>query len=143
MLSFKQMLGVRKYLRTLPGGLLAAMVAYSLVIQASIAGVCLAMQAGTPDQLDLVLCSAATSATVADAIQSGTDHKSGPAGTGCESCFAAAQNSGQIAVGELNAAPERIVFGEVRVLYGTKGDIHSVPQYRRMAGDPRAPPAIA
>jgi hypothetical protein len=135
------MMRVRKYLRTLPGGLLAALVAYSLIIQASIAGVCLAMQSGPSHQPDLILCSG--TATTADAIQRDVDHKSGPVGSGCESCFAAAQNNGQITAGEYDAVPLRVVFGEVRALYGTNGDVHSVPHYRRMAGDPRGPPPVS
>ena len=120
------------------GGLLALYLAYSLTIQAVMASVSFGMLAGAaPDLAGFALCSVASHHA---APASGDRQTPAPQ---CPFCFVAAQSAGHFATaGEAPAFPAyagMLIFAISHPL----GDGTFVPQFRRKAGEPRAPPAVS
>jgi hypothetical protein len=122
------------------GGLLAVYVAYSLALQAMVAGVGLGMSAfAAPGPTGLVICSFASAHTAAP---NGDQQKPNPAPQ-CPFCFVAAQCAGHVATaGEAPACPAYHGL-PVAAISNTGGDGVFVPQFRHRHGEPRAPPAFS
>jgi hypothetical protein len=138
------MCGVRRFIRSRwSGGLLAFCVAYSLTIQALMVSVGLSMSAAVASgHSDFVICSFAAGLN-AGAPADGSGQKPAPRPQ-CPFCFVAAQSAGDAAtVGETPAFP---AYAGVQIAGGISshvGDGNFVPQFRRTAGEPRAPPLFS
>lgn len=132
---------LRQFARTQStGGLLAVYVAYSLVIQATMASVGLGMSVGAaPNRVGFVLCSFAPRQTVPAPADRQT-----PAPTPrCPFCFVAAQSAGHVATaGEPPPSPGYVGV-PVASISTPLSDGMFVPQFRHQHGEPRAPPALS
>jgi hypothetical protein len=135
------MFGLRRFIGSRRSSrLLALGIAYSLAIQAIMASVGLGMSgfAGLgPD--GLVICSHAAAGGPAPAGDRRNPGSSPP----CPFCYVAAQSAGHIALA--NQGPSipidaGLLWAPVSDRFGGKGFI---PQFRRMVGAPRAPPAFS
>ncbi len=118
-------------------------VAYSLAIQALMASVGLGMSAAAASgHADFVICNFAAGLN-ARAMGDGGGQKPAPQPQ-CPFCFVAAQSDGNVATtGDAPAFPAYAGVQMVDALSGHIGDGKSVPQFRRTAGDPRAPPLLS
>lgn len=135
------MLGLRRLIRPRRLGCAVALcLAYSLAIQALMASVGLGMSAfAAADQAGLVICSFAS--THPGAAGEGPQ-KPSPTPQ-CSFCFVAAQTVGHIAL-----AGEALTFPAYAglLILGVPAPIGNrtfFPQFRRAAGNPRAPPAFS
>jgi hypothetical protein len=117
---------------------LALWIAYSLAIQALMANVGLGMSAfAAPGQDGVVICSHASAGTPPGDQQ---NHRSAPV---CPFCFVAAQSAGYIPlVADVPALPLRGGL-PIALVSDRIADAGFVPQFRRMVGAPRAPPAFS
>ena len=118
-------------------------VAYSLAIQAVMASVGLGMSAAAASgDFDFVICSFAAGLN-AHAGTDGGGQKPAPRPQ-CPFCFVAAQSDGNVATtGDAPAFPAYAGVQMADALSGHVGDGKFVPQFRRTAGDPRAPPLLS
>jgi hypothetical protein len=133
------MFGLRQFFRSRRfSRLLALWIAYSLAIQALLASVGVGMSAFAAPRPDVVfICSHASAATPAAYPQ---NRGSAPF---CPFCFVAAQNACYIPlVAEAPALPLRGGL-PIASVSDRIGDAGFVPQFRRMVGAPRAPPAFS
>jgi hypothetical protein len=140
---FEAMLGARNFIWTRSlGGLLAVCVAYMLAIQALMASVGLGMSAALPSgQADFVVCSFAFGSShqvpVPNHDQNEPDHQ-----PQCPFCFIAAQSAGHPAtIGEVMAFPAYAGLFVAGRLHRRVAVQIFIPPFRRMVGDPRAPPS--
>ncbi len=118
--------------------LLALWIAYSLAIQALMASVGLGMSAlAAPGPDVTVICGHASAGTPA------SDRQNPDSTPFCPFCFVAAQSAGYIPL--VAAAPTFPLYaGEpIAPVADRISDVEFVPQFRRMAGTPRAPPAFS
>jgi hypothetical protein len=133
------MFRLRQFIRSRRSSrVLALWIAYSLAIQALMASVGLGMSAFAAPAPDVVvICSHGSAKTPADNRQNPC---SAPF---CPFCFVAAQSAGYLPlVAEAPAFP--LYAGRPIALVTDRiGDPGFVPQFRRMVGAPRAPPAFA
>ncbi len=124
------------------GGLVAVCVAYSLAIQALMMSVGLGMSAAAaPGDAGFFICGLAASPS---APAPHGDRQNPPSRPECPFCFVAAQSAGHIAA--VHDGPA--VPGYVGILMPAGLSDHFtarlfVPRFRRMVGDPRAPPALS
>jgi hypothetical protein len=123
------------------GGLLSAAMAYALAVQALLAAIGLGMSAAAASEPgDLVICSYDVALGTHGPA---SDDKSPSQRPQCPFCFVAAQTAGHVAaVGEVAAIPTYAGLQISATLDHQLGD-GVVPQFRRAAGGPRAPPAIS
>jgi len=131
------MLGLRQFMRSRrSGALLAICVAYSLAIQALMASVGLGMSAfAATDDAGFVICTHVPS-------PAGDPEKPSPIPQ-CPFCFIAAQTSGHLALaGEAPALPAYAPV-QFAAIPDRISETAFVPQLRRTAGDPRAPPSLS
>jgi hypothetical protein len=123
------------------GGFLSAVIAYALAVQALLASIGLGMSAAAASGPgELVICSYdVASGTHAPA----SDDKSPSQRPQCPFCFMAAQSAGHIAaIGQVTVIPPYAGL-QTTVVLDHQFDDGSVPQFRRVSGGPRAPPAIS
>ncbi len=123
-----------------PGALLAIVVSYTLALQALMASVGLGMSAAAASGNDsFVLCvHAPDSRTTLPA-----DHKIPNPAPQCPFCFVAAQSSCGVAAG--GGAPLLPAYAGLPIAgrLADDGGNTFIPQFRRMVGDPRGPPAVS
>jgi len=112
--------------------------AYALAMQALMASVGLGMSVfATPGQPGAVICHFASGS-----VPGGDRQKPSPEPC-CPFCAVAAQSAGDIAlVGEASAIPAHAGLFVAAVL-NPPGNRTFAPQFRRTAGDPRAPPVFS
>ena len=124
------------------GGLLAVCVAYALAIQSLMASVGLGMSAAAaPDQAGFFICGLAAGVSAHAPAPSGDRQNPSPQPR-CPFCFVAAQSAGHIAA--MHDAPPVPRYAGIRMPGRLSGDVSAalfVPKFRRMVGDPRAPPS--
>jgi hypothetical protein len=133
------MIGLRRFIRSrLCSRLFALWIAYSLAIQALMAGVGVGMSAFAAPGPDVaIVCSHASAGTPAGDRQ---NRDSAPL---CPFCFVAAQSARYIPlVAEAPALPRHGGL-PIAVVSDRVGDAGFVPQFRRTVGAPRAPPAFS
>jgi hypothetical protein len=124
-------------------GLLAVYVAYSLAIQAVVASVGLGMSASAALERDNILCSFAFNKTANVPVRDDDRQRPSPAPQ-CPFCFVAAQSTGDAAtVGETAAFPAYAGVQIADALSGHAVNGNFIPQFRRNAGEPRAPPLFS
>jgi hypothetical protein len=118
-------------------------VAYSLAIQAVVASVGLGMSvAAASGHSDFVTCSFSAGLN-AHAGAHGGSQKPAPRPE-CPFCFVAAQSTGDaVTVGETPAFPTYAGVQIAGELSGHAVNGKFVPQFRRTAGEPRAPPLFS
>jgi len=117
-------------------------VAYSLAIQALMASVGLGMSAAAASGHADDICNFAAGLN-ARAMGDGGGQKPAPQPQ-CPFCFVAAQSDGNVATtGDAPAFPAYAGVPMAYALSGHIGDGKFVPQFRRTAGDPRAPPPLS
>ena len=141
----KVMLGVRKFVRSqLSGGLLAVGVAYLLAAQALMASVGLGMSAASASgQADFVICSFAFGASHYSPVRNG-DQKKPDRQPQCPFCCIAANNAGHSAtIAEVMASPAYARLFLASLLHRRVADRVLIPPFRRMVGNPRAPPSLS
>jgi hypothetical protein len=117
---------------------LALWIAYSLAIQSLMASVGLGMSAYPAfGQGSVVICSHASEGSPAVDPQ---NRRSAPT---CPFCFVAAQSAGYIPL--VADVPTLPLHGglPIALVADRIGDVGFVPQFRRVAGAPRAPPAFS
>jgi hypothetical protein len=126
------------------GGLVAVCVAYSLAIQALMMSVGLGMSAAAaPGDPGFFICGLAAGSG-AHALAPRGDRQNPAPRPECPFCFVAAQSAGHIATTHDGPA----VPAYVGILIPANLSDHFaarlfVPQFRRMVGDPRAPPSVS
>lgn len=129
---------MRKLLRTRRGGLLAVTLAYAFAVQALMASVGLGMSAfAAPGEASFVICSHA-----AAQAPGGKDQNSGSA-PHCPFCFVAAHGPGSLSLADDVPAFSAYAGVFVAVELDHSGQAGFVAQYRSIAGEPRAPPAVS
>jgi len=121
-------------------GLLAVHVAYSHVIQATMASVGLGMSAGAaPNRVGFVLFSFASRQTV----PAPADRQPPAPPPRCPFCFVAAQSAGHVATaGEPPPSPGYVGVPIASISTPISDGIF-VPQLGHQHGEPRAPPALS
>src|SRR5579862_2889521 len=128
------MLKLRQFMRSRrSSAVLSAFLAYVLALQALVASVGIGMSAfAAPGQAGFVICNhTATGAPAAD-----RNGQKSPSGPECPFCLVAAQCAGHLAFADYVA----VLAAKITDL------IHDgafVPQFRRLAGGPRAPPGFS
>jgi len=134
------MLKPRQFIRSRrSSAVLSAFLAYVLALQALVASVGIGMSAfAAPGQAGFVICShTATGAPAAD-----RNGQKSPSAPECPFCLVAAQCAGHLAfAGGTPAFPDYVAVLAAKIT----DFIHDgafVPQFRRLAGGPRAPPSF-
>ena len=119
------------------GALLTFCVAYALAIQALMASVGVGMSAfAAPGQSGFVICTYAADHAPSPA---GDPQKQNPAPR-CPFCFVGAQSVGHIALPGAAPAVPTYAGTPAAAIYDRIAEAAFVPQFRRGAGGPRAPP---
>jgi hypothetical protein len=135
------MFGLRQFIRSRwSSRFLALLIAYSLAIQALMASVGFGMSAlAAPGPDSFVICSHASGGRPASADDR---HKRNPP-LPCPFCFVAAQSAGHFPL--LSGTPAFPVYAGFlgAPVAHRVGEESFVPQFRRMVGTPRAPPAFS
>jgi hypothetical protein len=119
---------------------LALCIAYSLAIQALMASVGFGMSAFAADGSDgFAICSHSAAGVPAP----GGDHHQNPnSSPACPFCFVTSQSTGYIPL-VAEAPPLPVYAGRpIAPVADRIGEAGFVPQFRRMAGAPRAPPVF-
>jgi hypothetical protein len=135
------MLGLRQFIRSRrSSAVLSACLAYALALQALVASVGVGMSAfATPEPAGFVICSHAfTGAPASD--NHGQKPGSAPE---CPFCLVAAQCAGHMGfAGQPQAFPAHMPALAARIADLIRDGVF-VPQFRRLAGGPRAPPDLS
>lgn len=139
----RSMRGLRQFMRTRSsGGLVAVCVAYSLAIQALMMSVGLGMSAAAaPGQAGYVLCGFTAGASAPAPWGDPQQPRPRPQ---CPFCFVAAQSAGHIAT--IYDGPAVPGYVGIPISAGLSDHFAArlfVPRFRRMVGDPRAPPSVS
>lgn len=133
------MIGLRRFIRSrLCSRVFAVWIAYSLAIQALMAGVGLGMSAFAAPRPDVaIVCSHASAETPSGGRQ---NRDSAPF---CPFCFVAAQSARYIPL--VADAPALLRHGSlpIAVVADRIADAGFVPHFLRTVGAPRAPPAFS
>jgi hypothetical protein len=122
------------------GRVLAVCVAYALAVQAVLASVGTGMSAfAASDHGGLIICGQVSAPGPSPA---GDRHRPNSAPS-CPFCFVAAQSVGHAAL--TGAAPAAPAYAGLAIaaMPDRNGRSAFVPRFRRVAGDPRAPPAFS
>ena len=135
------MMGLRQFIRSRrSSAVLSACLAYALALQALMASVGVGMSAfATSEPAGFVICSHTSTGTPAG------DHDREKPGSApeCPFCFVAAQCANHMAsAGETQAFPAYTAVLAATII-DLIADRTFVPQFRRFAGGPRAPPVFS
>lgn len=132
---------LRRFRQT--GRVLAVCLAYALAIQAVMASVGTGMSAfAASGQGGFVICGQSPPPVPGPGGDRRGDH--GPNSVPpCPFCFVAAQTAGLIALTGAVPAPPAYAGLAIAVVPDPVGPGAIVPRFRRVAGDPRAPPAVS
>ncbi len=126
------------------GGLMAVCVAYLLAIQALMMSVGLGMSAvATPGEAGFFICGLAAGPSARAPVSHGDRQNPSPRPE-CPFCFVAAQSAGHIAT--VHNGPAVPGYVGIPIPAGHSGHYTArlfIPLFRRMVGDPRAPPFIS
>jgi hypothetical protein len=137
------MRSLRRFIRTRSsGGLVAVCVAYSLAIQALMMSVGLGMSAAAAPG-DFFICGLAAGPGVHAPVPRGDRQNPAPRPE-CPFCFVAAQSAGHIAT--MHDGPAVPSYVGIPIPAGLLDHFATglfIPQFRRMVGDPRAPPSVS
>lgn len=139
------MRSLRRFIRTRSsGGLVAVCVAYSLAIQALMMSVGLGMSAAAaPGDAGFFICGLAAGPGAHAPVPRGDRQNPAPRPE-CPFCFVAAQSAGHIAtMHDCPAVPGYVGIPIPAVLLDHVAAGLFIPQFRRMVGDPRAPPSVS
>ena len=123
---------------------MAVGVAYLLAAQALMASVGLGMSAASASgQADFVICSFAFRSSHYFPVTNG-DQKKPDRQPQCPFCFIAANSAGHPAtIAEVMASPAYAGLFVAGLLHRRVADRILIPPFRRMVGDPRAPPSLS
>jgi hypothetical protein len=135
------MVHLRQFIRTRrSSAVLSAFLAYALALQALMASVGIGMSVfATPGQAGFVICSHAA----VGAPAAGREGQKSPSTPECPFCLVAAQCSGHMAFADGASAFPAYVAVLVAKITDPICDGAFVPQFRRLAGGPRAPPIFS